>query len=131
MRYMLLLAISCIFLFGTGCMEKQDDAYVMPDINWERYSESDISSFQSKLKQVSTGDTYEKVILILGHPTCVDDLARKESPEIIARSASYYFKKDNPNLSNIKKDIYIGLYFCYDNGWWKLQEIYRCNITEQ
>lgn len=107
---------------------EQDTVKEPTKIDWERYNENDISNFQSKLKQVSIGDSYEKVILILGHPTYAENWARKESPEIMGRIAGYYFKKDNPNLSNAKKDIYLSLSF---DKHWKLRQIYKNNIPEQ
>lgn len=128
MRCILILGICSVLLSSDGCVKDQDTVNEPAKIDWERYNESDISSFLLKLKQVSIGDSYEKVILILGHPTYAENRARKESPEIIGRRANYFFKIDNPNLSNDKKDVYVTVSF---DKYWKLERIHKNNIPEQ
>jgi hypothetical protein len=64
--------------------------------------------------KLTVGLTEADIIALLGEPDCADPLYTKAPPpnmEYLGFRWTYFIEKPDPNLSNLKKDITVEVYF--------------------
>ncbi len=108
----IILMTGCYEIHQTGKPSYQDfvSSHSFPYIA----SQERQAQIIEKYSQLTVGLTEADVFALLGEPDCAEPLYTKAPPpnmEYLGFRWIYYLEKPNPNLTNLKKDIAVQIYF--------------------
>jgi hypothetical protein len=132
--------LTILFLAGCGTRHEQIPATVADDMpNYDAFVSTHSFPYvappekQTELTQnyskLSIGLTKTQVATILGKPDCSQPSNTKQAtPGYIGSSWTYFFEKPNPNLTNLKLDKSIEIFFAINGKtYWIVSNVQGLN----
>ena len=113
-HFLVFLCIVCVAFLFVGC--KKTDTNNLETSNNSQAANMEIKDYQHLVSDnIAIGDSYQKVIAILGTPNYEKELVLKEKPGVIGKTLTYVISQKDPRILNEKTDQFISFYFDKDN----------------